>query len=763
MKKYTWLFLFLMVAVFATAGCGSSSDSPADNPSTDGDSDVVETVDGDQEVIETVDGDLDHDVRDTDEGPLDCTGDKCACDASNLCPKDYACHPIGVCRKAECEKNEDCQKPEPRNATWTCDTAKGGFCVQKACKSSDDCIPGQSCEGGVCEIRIPTTDLKKIVINEGSGLIAQTKTRTLTATGYTANGMVVPGLTITWASDKADAVAVDAATGVLTGGATSGEAKITAKVDTITSDAVSYINFATVSTGARVVVFDQADGKLLKDVDVYLIAAAARKADPIVAVKTDVNGTATFAAPLDCSTNGCAVHVQHADYTFVSAFGVKSNDIMVPVTKNTSNTIADGVKGHQKADSVPVGLRGDVRLGLTMFSIPGNLADLNFTSLIGDMITTDVEVGSLKATTPLPSALEGYLNETEPLKDGYYTVGMPGKATLWGLGGYAVLGDLIDQVSTMIGDTIDVPGILGVVLPLFNDFYHGVQTGFELKAVDKVVDVNDRNKDGSKTDLVADIDKFSTVDLKVTQKQTYDVAINYPIALPTLDGTACADAAITLIGAMQKGVGFVPLGIAAALDKKNNKDAGNCKLGAADDGKATSKYAPQHGSLSGNEYYTLNVAIPLSKLMAKNSDGKIDISGSVTRSAKAYDNDKNPINVPAFLNFMTDAKVTVAATHVKVEAKAIDGAAFHRLVLSKNSDDKKTTKYWHIYWGTTAPDFDTLGTDNRAVGFGGASMAQAISLNDATYADMFSFGDKNITKMNDLLKSFSMHILDAPK
>lgn len=753
MKKYTWLFLFLMVAALSVAGCGSSS---SDNPPADGDPD---TVDGDTDVP-PVDGDNDVPPVDGDDEEteiVDCANDACACDASTPCPTDYACHPIGVCRKVECDGNEACQKAEDnRDATWTCNA--DGFCVQKACKSDDDCVSGQRCEGGVCVITVPATDLSKIVINEGSGLIAQGKTRTLTATGYTANGKVVTGLTFTWASDKTDAVAV--AAGVLTGGTASGVAKITATSGTVTSDAVSYTNFATVAAGSRVVVFDQADGKLLKDVNVYLLGAAVTRKDAPAPVVTDENGTAAF--PAVTCTAGCAVHVLDANYTFVSAFGVTSNDIMIPLTKNTDNTIADGVKGHQKADAIPAGLRGDVRLGLTMFSIPGNLADLNFTSLIGDMINTHVKIGSIETDVDLPSALEGYLNETQPLKDGFYSVGMPGKATLWGLGGYAVLGDLIDQVSSMIGDTIDVPGILGVVLPLFNDFYHGVQTGFELTARAKVVDVNDRNKDGSKTDLVADIDNFQTVDLKVTQKQSYSVAINYPSALPMVDSTHCADAAITLIGAMQKGVGFVPLGIAAGLDKKDKNDAGNCKLGAADDGKVTSKYAPQHSGLVGNEYYTLNVAVPLTKLMDKNSTGGIDISGAVTRSTKAYDDSTNPVAVPAFLNFMTDATIDVTDTHVKVTAAAVTGANFHRLVLSKDSADKKATTYWHIYWGTTAPDFDVLGTDNRAKGFGGASMAQAIALDGATYDDMFSFGDKNITNMNDLLKSFSMHILTAP-
>lgn len=753
MKKYTWLFLFLMVAAFTVAGCGGGGGE--DNPTpADGDTDTTDHE------TQPVDGDPDTADPDKEPEAVDCANDVCACDAANACPKDYACHPIGVCRKPECDDQKKCKTITGYDETYSCNT--DGFCVQTACKQPKECPTGQFCDGGVCKIAPQCDNVDKVVINEGSGLISQGKEVTLTAVALTKNNVPVPGMAFAWTSDKADAVAVSAE-GKLTGGTASGVAKITAKAcEKVTSDAVSYTNFAAVAEGsARVVVFDQATGALLKDIDVYLIPASGRKAE-VTPVKTDENGSAAFAS-VTCA-NGCTLHVLNAAYTFVSAFGVKVNDIMVPLTKNTDNTIADGAKGKQDTSSIPEALRGDVQIGISMFSIPGNLADLNFTSLIGDMIKTHVKVGTMETDVDLPSALEGYL-KGDPLKEGYYTVGMPGKATLWGLGGYADLNYLIENVTKRIGDTIDVPGLLGVALPLFNDFYHGTQTGFELTTRPKVVDVNDRNKDGKKDDLVADIDNFKTANLAVNQKQTYNVAINYPVDMPVFSSAAgdCADAAITLIGTMQKGVGFVPLGIAAGLDKKDKEDKGNCKLGAADDGKVTSKYAPQHDGLNGNDYYTLNVAVPLSKLMDKNYKGGIDISGSVTRSPNAYDDGKDAVQVPAFLNFMTDAKIEVTDTHVKVTAAAVKDANFHRIVLAKDSADKKATTYWHIYWGTgSAPDFDVLGTDNRAKGFGGASMAQAVSLDGATYDDLFSFGGKNLTKMNDMLKSFSMHILQAP-
>jgi hypothetical protein len=752
MKKNLCLALALALIAMLAFGCGSSG-GKTEEP-TDGDTDTADNDTND--TTSEVDGDPDTTESESDaDSVLDCSSDRCACDTAADCVSEFpGCSPIGVCRKPECTTATECTAaPLSYDASYVSCNAEG-FCAQAPCKSNADCTTaGMNCSGGVCKIAAVCDTGSTLVIAPGSGLINEASTLTLTATVYNKNGVVVSGQAITWSSDATSSVAV-AQTGVITGGSVSGSAVITAAVTGCATGTATYINYAEITTGSRVVLKDSATGEAISDATVYLVASTVTDLGTELAVKTDATGAALFTtACTEAAT--CTLHIFHASYNYVSVFGLGVSDILVPLNPNTDLTIAAGTKGRQDLSSIPAGLKKDTQLGISMFSIPGSLADLNFTSLIGDMIKTHVQIGtSINTTLPLPSGLEGYIKD-KPLKDGYYAVAVPGKATLWGLGGYAKLSVLLDKIGSNISTPINVGKLITAALPFFNEFYHGVATGYEFGKCAKIIDVNDSDSDSDKTNLISNLaDCFSEENLPVDQALTQNVGPVTYGTLPTTAGGAKADTAITLVGAMQTGVGFVPLGFTAGADSNSDGTI---------DGTVAVSYAPQHGGLIGFPYYTLNVAVPVAGLLKKASKS-IDISGSISRSNEAP---SGAYTAPNFLGFVANGGLTDDGTEITVTGSAVTNATFYRVVLSKDIKDTAIiqhtigTTYWHIYWASTAPSFKLpVGlTDDRAADLGASSMVQAIQLGTGTYDGLFGFGDTNIANLNSLITSFSMHIL----
>ncbi|RJO65086.1 MAG: hypothetical protein C4523_16905 [Myxococcales bacterium] len=751
-KKNLLLLLVLLAAIAAFVGCAAEDgattdgDTQGDGDAGDGDASDGDATDGDATDGDDTDGDGDGDGDDeTEPGP---------CLTNDDCPPEYACNDMTlICELQNCDIADDCVELKGPGC-WDCDE-EDFLCYARSCKSNAECCTGTTCSGGAC---IPVigdcNSVASVRINQPAGLISEGETAQLTASALNANGGVIDitvlaGCAFAWSSDAEGRVAVNAS-GVLTGGAEAGAAVITVTINSKT-DARSYVNFPTVGAGnSRVVVFDDKTGALLDGTRVILNGTEA----------ATVGGIADFAG-VDCSAgDGCNLHVFNDGYTYVSAFGVKVNDILIPVSPNGDLMIATGVTGHQDPSPIPEVLQGDVRLGLSGFSIPGNLADLNFESILGEMIQTHVKLGTtLDEDVPLPGGLEGYLLDS-PLKDGYQAAGLPGDATLWGLGGYADLNRLIEVVTGALGDEIDVGAILGAILPFFENFYHGLKPGFDLPPIAKVLDTEDINGNGETTDFVPDFAEFENIDqaLQLTQQQNQAVDLQFG-QTPTL-GAGCADAVLTLMGTQQVGIGFIPLGISAALDKRDKDDTADCSVGANNDGKVLAKFAPQHSGVTGYPYYALSIALSLETLLGDVSlraAASVDLSGVIAQS----DASPTALTMPTFLGFMTDA--TYDSSLQKLTASAVSGVTFHRVVFSTKNDAASEQRYWHVYWpaGMAGFELSNLPQDiqPRDKDLSSASLAQAIKLRGVTYEELFAFDDKNINNMNDLLEAFSMHAL----
>lgn len=757
MKKHLLLVFLVLLTMVAYVGCSSSDSTDGDTDGdtnvdgddvvdgdtdggdvVDGDTDGDQVVDGDTDGDQVVDGDEEEEIEDGCDEDADCTDQICV---------------GGECVDYVCEADADCD-----GATEECVDFR---CVEIACTVDADCPQGYVCGPGTCVEVVDAcggdTTGYSIVVTGGNGFLAQGGDVVLSAMLLDADGanvVLAPGTNnFAWeigASDPAILVAAtDSNSATLTGGDTAGavalEVTICADQSSEVTATVDFTNLPT-PTDARVVVFDSSTGLPIEGADVYLSAVPAKDMTPVV---TDANGVSTFTG-LDCA-NGCNLHVLDADYTYVSAFGLTTNDILIPVAPNVDTMVAGGVKGHQDNAAVPEDIRGDVFLGITMFSIPGNLADLNFESLIGEMLLTRVQIGgTIDEEIPLPGGLEGYLNPDEEnktaLKDGYFVTGIGGSGTLWGLGGFTNLADVLALAGPALGGgDIEIGPIVAALIPIFANFYHGIMPGVEFDEEPKVVDTDDLNGNEDNTDYIADFDKFLDLDLSLSQAQNQMATVTYG-ALPTDGDTCLADAAITLIGVMQTGVGFIPLGLSAAMDEDEDGNF-DCSLGAQD-----VAFAPQHSGLSGYTYYTLSVALNVNELTAGlKADSSIKFSGSIARSATI----PSAITVPDYPSLMSDVEYSAGS----LTATTVAGADLHRIVF--NVVDSGMQKYYHVYWnaaGTLDLSMVTA-VEDRA----DTALVQAIVLtDDLTYDDLFSLNATNLNDMNGFIEGFSMSTLAEP-
>lgn len=819
MTRFFALGLFLVSVFVSSCGAESHSGPPS---LADGDRETETAPDGDDSEVSESDSDSE---ADTDNAVNDCLiYDSCPCQTSADCPAPLVCHPSlavcreqgdctddgycnsirgakgewycfpdGYCQTLSCITAEDCpsdsfcdnttcRKIGNCNSDDDCDPgimhcgkllpsnricSEWGFCVTKNCSQDKDCPNGFLCMDSICQQWLMNIDLCAIIINEGSGVIHEGVSRQLSVTTYDENNRPVTGVNVSWESDRPEVVSVH--DGLLTGGSVMGQARIVAKYGLLSSDPVTYLNLPTLESGARVVVFDAQSGKPLEEASVFLAPSPAGRKGEFAQGLTDALGRVSFPA-LDCAATGCALHVMHPAYDVVSAFGLKRNELFLALTKARDLSYADGIMGHQNTDAIPAALRGDLRFGMTMFSLPADPLAWEGVWPFGEMIHTPIKIGPLEFEADLPSGFEAQYDSSDEqhlgFKSDYFAVGRPGTDTLWGFGGYAVLGDLIDQVYSTFdenGAITDYPGLFGVLLPLFGDFYFGAKTGYTLSARPKVFDRSDLNRNGRTDELVPDIANFGRADLMLTQRQTGELAIRYPEVMPNGADGKCLDAAVTVIGALQTGIGVIPLGLGAVLDKKDKDDPGDCRLGLADNGWTHTKYAVQALELVGNDYWTISYAFALDEAFDNTpATTFFDHSAAITRSVKRYDDSSNPVAVPALPDVPQAMAPLISETHLTLTLAPSAQAGFQRAVWQIESPDKSRERTWQIYWSAQdpAPDFELpLGLPNYALHAQAGSRVQTVQLGDISYQDLFGFGEVTIGHFGERLTAFSTHYL----
>jgi hypothetical protein len=574
-----------------------------------------------------------------------------------------------------------------------------GECAPPSCSSDADCTNSQKCCSGACKADCgygPATGCK--ITSPGSA-IASGKTIQLYAIAYkgtpATGATIVPGTAITWATSDATKVAVNATTGVITGGATAGEATITATgPSSMACGTVKFQNVLAPIGGVSVYVYDETSGLPISGAYVIVGSAAA--------VQTDAAGLATGTAP-------GSVHVFKAGYTWVSVIGQSAGAYQIYLKAETDPNTAGGY--HGKFDFSQV--KDDaLRLGITTTSIGGSLLNLDLNALIGEMIQTKIDI-----TQPVPYhdwiALPGalwaganYFGVPDLVPLNYRVIGENGMRTAWALGGglsSKKVKDLIPVITSIIGECSDlstcpIGKVLVLALPLLQSLQHAVTSAFDVVPIAKIPTpcivagtvypcTESGNKPYVDSAKMANYDAFPSLALKLTAKATLRSQITLA-ELPKLGGK-CLSGAVGLAGSSVPNLGLVPLGITAGVvDPTNSGTTTNCKIhwdpknnpDGLLEGQVMARFAPEHDGIEGNPYGFAFLALDFNSL----TSGSVALSGrmvlGLSKIDKTYD-----YSAKTFLGFGEGATYTSSTRTIKGPTAAVTGAAFYQYHVSNSN------------------------------------------------------------------------------
>ncbi|MBW2699778.1 MAG: hypothetical protein JRF33_03075 [Deltaproteobacteria bacterium] len=678
-------------------------------------------------------------------------GSDCSADPASCC-EGLACDPFDRECVTVCGADADCVALHSDmlfSGDLKCQN--DGTCDFDHCANDDNCPPGTVCYGGDCVSPVGAGDVDHCIVVPASAVIREGTTAEFAVTAFMASGALAPGVTFEWASDDTDVATV--AAGVVTGGSTTGTASITANVvsGVTCTPAASVVNFGAVEAGhTRVVVVDEMAGTLIAGATVRIVGDGYDNS-----IDTSAEGIADFDdIELAAATLG-TVTVSAGTHAPVTVMDVTSNDLILHVGLIHDPTMSGGFRGRFDFDSI-VCAPGDtceVKLGLAGPSIPGNLFNLSFDMLIGEMIMTHIEFGGSDMDTPLPGGLILGLNDTW-FREIITSTGVPGTRVAWGLGGKLNLGELITLLGPIIsggGEDIDIGGLLVSILPLFQDFYTGIKPNVDITAIAKVVDVNDINGDEDTTDLVPDYDNFPELQpdgmmglgVPMDQSMTFNVG-----ALPSCGDGYCYDGIILLAGVMVKDAGLVPLGITAGMDKVDEEDTPNGQIEAM-----TLFLSDVAGRLPEDQVQRVVVALGLNiGGLMDDTGGGLTIAGQVLY----VDSFSGTHSLPAF---MTPADVTFDAAARTATLTALPaGIDYMHMIL-----DGAAASWQIMAPSATAGTVFDLPEDPASGSYMDALNFVAIDLADGTsFQDIPAFNGSNMDSLVELVGSFVFGTAGVP-
>ncbi len=734
-RKTTILMLLAMAllgfALVAT-GCG---DSGSDDNNTGGDQDTIDN---------TTDGDQTDNVTDGDEQE-ETTSNTCLEDSD--CPEGKACNDETLeCMDAQCESDSECNEGhlcgEYDGRYYDCSCGGDTLCYAKKCSVSADCSAGYVCEGGKCLEAIPASDVDHVALNTSSFITRSGITVALTAVAYNSNGAIISNSATDFEWSSSDDSIVSVADGVATGGDTDGTATITATFKgSDKSASVDMVNFAEVESGkVRVIVTNIRTGEFVEGATVILND---------VEQTTDANGSAVF----DGATAPYNVHVFSNDFMYVSAFGLDTNDIFLPLEPVRDNTKCGGVKGKVDFSTIPERLKEDIKLAISAMQISGNLLDIDFMSLIGENINSHVKLGNIVDDYyPIPSGIELYISRTA-VREGYMATGPEGPGVLWSFGGYLPLADVISIASDAMGggsvEDIQLGQLLPQIMAYFDDFYHGIKSGLNVELYDKVQDTEDINGNEDTEELVCDFSKFPDLGGAPSLDQNLGYTANLHFSsLPTFPGAANNEGAgvLAVMGADVTGIGIVPLGLTIGLDEDED---GNTDGKVGDNGNVVMHYAPQHGGIHDYNYFLLAAALDVNGLIA--SKGKGDVAfGAVLKMFDAPPENVELSNFPSFVSYNFD---TTART---VEISGDNASGDFVRVLMTGDDGKQWAVYMKVGESVTLPAVPNGMTDRIATEIKDLYISGIDLSGDLDYDGLMQFNDKNLNQLNYITDAFSV-------
>ena len=619
---------------------------------------------------------------------------------------DNHCRPVPTCdSEADCDADQDCI---------------GGRCLAHVCRGDADCDGGRICVAGECVTPDPGDTVYEVTILNSGGPIVAGQQLQLAAIALNQAGDELPGVELSWSSDAPDRVAVDAASGLATGGAEAGTAAVTASAVAagVDSDPLLLTNQPAVAADSlRVTVIDALDRQPVAGATVVLDDGATPQAQT-----TDAGGVASFAAP----EAAVDIHVFSAEHNYLSVIATSAVDLLLPLPARSGNAAVGGFTGQMTFSGM-----GALGMGVAGTSLAGNLIDMSFAQLMGQIF--QVPIPNTQYNLPLPAQLVAELSamgQDIAIKDTYYVVGQRGLRTGWSMGGR--IDD--DVLWNLAGGGQDIETVLIELLPYFSLLNHGVHPVVDVFPYPLVADDDDRDNDGDTAEMRPDWDAMLDLDMAPTTPQNLALGVTTP-QLPEHAG-AQMRTAIYVTGAMTP-LGFTPLGMSAEQDPSGLIPP------------LVLKMAPAYGGLEVGGYAVLVLGFP----QTAQNEMATDLA------AVLHVTEQLPTDVEfagGFLGFPEDASYDAGSR--TLVAGRVDGADLFRSTLMGADGG------WDVYLANA----DTVTYTLPAPPDGMADLAAGATVTlgpidlvaGLTYDDLLAFDGDDLDRINDLAQAFSRYRLE---
>ena len=644
----------------------------------------------------------------------DCASDEFCqdgiCEEAVACVSDLSCGDGEICEQGFCRPASSCSGPDECQADESC---VGGLCVPFLCRGQADCEGGEVCEEGAC-IPVPDTAVVEVVILTRPGPVVPGSTVFFTAIALDGSGAAIPGVAFAFSSSNTDVGSFSGA--LLTGGDAAGETEVVASAGGVDSTPVVVINLGAGSDSTRVTVVDARTAIPLLDA---VVVAGGDEFD------VDATGTADLG-----SVEG-TIHIFADGYDYATFLGVEEGtSVMAPLGPASGFSASGGFTGEMSYDLISTS--GDASIGLAGAAIPGNLADLDLTNLLGDPVNTSVSIPGVGGQElPLPGGLVISVDffGLGDIKGSYYARSDDGFNFAWGLGGQVRVQELID-LFTGGGGGGDIAAILGAILPLFESFDHDLIT-YVSEALPLVTDSDDFDGDGDLEELMPDYDEFPELGLEPNVPQAYRTEVILP-DLPVIDGEQ-TEIAVLVGGVVVDGVGFVPTGISAA----------NAPGGATS--PVIVRMAPSHSGLGVGDFAI--VALAFGNAGAGFGADGIQLPANI--SARIFFGARLPESI-TFAEFLT-----VGETGWDSESREFSGDATDTSLLRVSLVGAEAS--WHVFSdGGSTTEFSLpappSGFDDPVSG--AFARIDAIETS-ASYGDLVSAGGSSLLRLNDVATGFA--------
>ncbi|MCG3174100.1 MAG: hypothetical protein GMKNLPBB_02324 [Myxococcota bacterium] len=660
------------------------------------------------------------------------------------CEIDDDCQPGFVCKEAQCVKlcsaDSDCKAGEICNVVT-------GECAPPLCSTDNECGAGKCCELGKCgECPKPAPASCEVVTPDG--VITEGAERQYSAVAFGGDS-AVGRVEFEWSSSDTGVASIDAK-GLAKGGSKAGTTDIKAKIKggADCKNVSKLTNPGKPAAGVKVVVRSEIGGKPVANADVVVGTAKG---------KTDANGVAEIAG----GKPGDDVHVFAADYAYVSVLGGSASDlVVVHLPANDVMSQTGGMRGNMDYSKAK-NPQNELKLAIVGVSIGGNLVDLNLNMLLGSSIPTPLACSTfgLNDTVDLPGALvfeaQGFC---EKAKGEFFVEGAPGRRVGWAVGGTVALSEvtkLIDVLGPVLGGggggDLPIGTILAAVLPLFANFSHAIESDLLVQHAPLKAGKPDYDN--------------ATAFPKRTAKLTAPLGLNVKMKLaklPTLGGKPVSGA-LVLVGAQDKDLGMVPLGLGAALDSPEQGVPGDGVISppkgnkSLKDGELGLNIAPQHGGIVNRPYGYIVLAAPIDAIGGSSG---FNISGLVRWSDKVER--EVDLSSSNFLGFGEGSAYDPASR--KFTLKEGSGSSLVRVAFGDND------KSWVFYAakGTasiTVPDAKALGVEARGTDKADKWNVESLKVKgDPAPGKLIDLkNSQNLDDLNTDLEGFSVYQSPAKK